>query len=1168
MKKKFVSILIVFTMLFSIQNTFAYPAYNVGSITYELENESIVDLENASVEQECISVNADGSITYDFYLPFNAVSFDVTYTATQSLTLFFATEDRSVTAALVAGENITKNVSLAITERKGERIVNFSVTSACSIKKIIFNKEKVETADAELFLCNLSENETAIQSAVLLDTKASMLMVNGGRRYIDNNDPGEIPYSFEGRVYLPAHTLARAFGMYIEDMPHRDYLLIRNDKTEFAFYKQTAYRENFGSNKAEIDNVVIYKDGEAYLPLRYFAEGIGKTVGYKDGIIAIDDKFSVADILNNEDVFQFVKEQFEPFYPQDNFTGKIYHVSQKSNANGTPDGSQAKPFKTLEDAAQTAEAGDTVIVHEGVYRETLTPENSGNPTAPIVFKAADGEDVVISAADTVSGFELDPKGYYKAPISWNLGDGRNQVFYNGKSMVEARYPNGPAIEMGENNEPLSSLWPVLGDIVSSDDNKYLFTSDTLLSQEEDYWKGATLVAMRGYGYTLNTAKVSNSGDGYIEVTDLPVYYWDDKNVNQWNYAYLSGHINALDTYEEWIIDGGYLYFIPPKNANTSGLEVEVKSRQLVADLSKNSFVKLEGFKTIGGSIKMNDSEMCTLSNMEMKYLNHFVKSKDQHSGFIDDANVEDDDGAPPRGEMGIYIGGRDNIVINNTMDSAAGAAIYGVGCYTYIENNMITDCGYGGSYVAGLYFTGEAWESANSKRGGNFIYQNTVQNAGRSVMQHTRPAGKGLWPYLPEEVAFNDFHDGMLTSLDTGVTYEYYVLMGHEKLFTKMHHNLVYTTTQQQNPYSFGIYHDGGSENIDTYSNVVFSVSPNTGFSNRYVYSQPNYLATSYTPSWNNIEIREPIIGGKENLTAVNYPNQKPFYAGVYNDEEYLVNYNAVSTGKLDADVYYAKNAVLSNETALNNGAAVLDGVGKYVKFENVNFGDVSNELSIEFYGDKYNTGDKIEIIIGDTIDTGIVYERTLRATSPQKDDVNICTMRVGKITGTENVFIRALTPKSAQILSFRTGKDHIDSYELESDIVYGGKFTYYFGENTAEPPESRYTAPKDPLNPIVNNTHHGTTIVYTDVLFESEVTSFEANLASPGQYFGQTMEVRIDDFSSEPVAIITVSETADWYTYAVQKTEIVNAIPTGKHTVYLTFKGTGKANLYWFKFM
>ncbi|MBR5614008.1 MAG: carbohydrate-binding protein [Clostridia bacterium] len=1166
MKKKFVSILIVLTMLLSMQNTFAYLAYNVGPITYELENENIVDVEKASVEQEGINVNADGAVTYDFYLPFNAVSFDVTYTSAQDFSLSFVTEERTVTASLVAGENITENVSLAITERKGERIVSFSVTGACSIKKIIFNKEKVETANVELFLCDLTEKETAIQSAVLLDTKASMLMVNGGRRYIDNNDPREIPYTFEGRVYLPAHTLARAFGMYIEDMPHRDYLLIRNDKTEFVFYKQIAYKEIFGSSKAEINNVVIYKDGEAYLPLRYFAESIGKTVGYKDGIIAIDDKFSVADILNNEDVFEYVRGEFEAFYP-DNSMGRTYYVSQTSETKDTPDGSAERPFKTLEEAAQVAVAGDTVIVHEGVYRETLIPKNSGTPTAPIVFKAADGEDVVISAADTVSGFKLDSKGYYKAPISWNLGDGRNQVFYNGKSMVEARYPNGPAIEMGENNEPLSSLWPVLGDIVSSDEDKYLLTSDTLLSQEENYWKGATLVAMRGQGWCLSTAKVQESGNGYLKVEDTSNYYWYDQQVRHWKYAYLSGHINALDTYEEWIIDGGYLYFIPPKNANTSGLEVEVKRRQLVADLSQNSFVKLDGFKTIGGSIKMNDSEMCTLSNMEMKYLNHFVKSKDQHSGFIDDANVSDPKGAPSRGEVGIYIGGRDNIVINNTMDSAAGAAIYGVGCYTYIENNLIKDCGYAGSYVAGLYFSGEAWKPATSKRGGHFIYHNTVYNAGRSVLQHTRPAGQGLWPYLPEEIAYNDFHDGMLASLDTGVTYEYYVLMGHEKLFTKMHHNLVYVTSEQWNPYSMGIYHDGGSENIDTYCNVVFSEKPNIGFSDAYIHTSKADESESYCPCWNNIQIMGGVEGGKDGLVATDFPNQKPFYAGAFGDEEYLVNFNAISKAEVNTDIYYAKDAVLSSGTALNGYAAVLDEVGEYVKFEDVNFHDGKNEISIEFYGDKYNTGDKIEIIIGNDTATQKVYSGTLIATSPMKDDVNIFRIQIGVISGEKDVLIKTTSPKSAQILSMKPGRSYFDYVDLDSQKLYGGWYTYYVGENLASPPERRYLVPDDAANPTVFNTYNGTTIVYEDVLFAVSPTTFEASVSAASGYHGQTIEIRIDDLQSEPVVELTTVNTGNWYNFGILNAEVQKQISTGKHTVYLSFKGSGLTSVYWFKF-
>jgi hypothetical protein len=37
------------------------------------------------------------------------------------------------------------------------------------------------------------------------------------------------------------------------------------------------------------------------------------------------------------------------------------------------DGSEQQPFATINHAAQVAQPGDTVVVHEGVYREWVSP---------------------------------------------------------------------------------------------------------------------------------------------------------------------------------------------------------------------------------------------------------------------------------------------------------------------------------------------------------------------------------------------------------------------------------------------------------------------------------------------------------------------------------------------------------------------------------------------------------------------------------------------------------------------------------------------------------------------------------------------------------------------------------------------------------------------------
>lgn len=1205
--KKIVSLLLVLAMIFSMTQAFAsYYDYNVGPITYDMEGKYITYKNGATTNGNQVTFSGAGSVIYDFYLPFNTVSADVSYTAQADTSLTITTDEGKEIEATLTASADTINIPFDITERKGERVFTISADGACVITKITLNKEKIKTTSYNKIYCNLTKEEEAIQSTVLMDTKASIIMVNGSRRYINNDNPKEIPENFKGSIYLPAHSLARAFGMYLEDMPERDYILLRSDDKEFVFYRTAAYQEEYNVETSNINNVVLYKDGKAYLPVRFFGEALGKTVGYRDGIIAIDDKFTVSKILNDDTMLNYVRNQFKPFYP-DETTGKEIYVAQTSNASDSNPGTSGSPYKTLAKAAAVAQAGDTVIVGEGVYKEVLSPQNNGTATKPIVFKA-ENENTVISATKTVSGFVFDRKtsgglDIYKAPLPQgfvSLGDGRNQVFYNNESLIEARYPNGPAIEMGDKNEPLSKLWPAKGDFKTEKGNIYKVVSDTLLKDGTD-WTGATLVIMREYGYTLNMAKVASSHDGYLmlDSNSTSKYYWDADRQDIWTYGYLSGHRAALDTYDEWFIEDGYLYIIPPQGVSGNGLSVEIKSNQLVADLENSKFVKLEGFSTIGGSIKMNNSEMCTLDGMNMKYLNHYTWSKDQHTGFIDTNPADysditkDPKGAPSRGEVGIYLGGRDNTIINNTFDHAAAAAIYGVGYYAYIENNLIKDCGYMGSYVAGLYFTGEKWKDNNktAKRGGHFIYHNTVYNTGRSAMQHTRPAGGDMWPYLPEDIAYNDFHDAMLTSLDTGVTYEYEVMMGNEKLFTKMHHNLVYTTTEQTNPYSMGIYHDGSAENIDTYSNIVFSIDPNKGFTHNMVYTQTavhkNDAGTitrssiAYCPNWNNVKIQGG-ISDIDQLEAKDYPHQKPFYAGAFTDEEYLVNFNNISGAKTySSGIFKASdsNVELHGTTLDENGAALLDQAGEYVKFANVDFGEEKvYKLAIEYYQDKYNVakeaGDTVEIIIGDDIETGKKYTKTILTNAERKDVIDIYETPISYVRGEQTVYIKAVNSKSIRIAGIKACDGELVPEPLYAERVYGGFFSYYEDENTAAPPKRSYNTPDGSLNPIVNSTYNGTTIVYEDVTFSEDVTKFKASIcypADPAKY-NLKMEIRIDSKTAQPVGVVNILHTTlteditQWFTYSDNVIDI-SKITAGKHTVYLTFKGTYTSNLHWFEF-
>jgi len=84
--------------------------------------------------------------------------------------------------------------------------------------------------------------------------------------------------------------------------------------------------------------------------------------------------------------------------------GADYHVSTTGH-DGYP-GSEAKPFKTISAAAQVAQPGDVITVHEGVYRERINPRRGGtSDDQRIVYQAAQGEDVVIKGSEVVKGWK-------------------------------------------------------------------------------------------------------------------------------------------------------------------------------------------------------------------------------------------------------------------------------------------------------------------------------------------------------------------------------------------------------------------------------------------------------------------------------------------------------------------------------------------------------------------------------------------------------------------------------------------------------------------------------------------------------------------------------------------------------------------------------------------
>jgi alpha-N-arabinofuranosidase len=101
-----------------------------------------------------------------------------------------------------------------------------------------------------------------------------------------------------------------------------------------------------------------------------------------------------------------------------------FHVaSAGSDANP---GTQAAPFRTIQHAADLAQPGDVITVHEGIYRERISPPRGGtSETKRIVYQAAPGEKAVITGSEAVKNWVYVQDHVWKATVPNALFGGFN-----------------------------------------------------------------------------------------------------------------------------------------------------------------------------------------------------------------------------------------------------------------------------------------------------------------------------------------------------------------------------------------------------------------------------------------------------------------------------------------------------------------------------------------------------------------------------------------------------------------------------------------------------------------------------------------------------------------------------------------------------------------------
>jgi hypothetical protein len=378
--------------------------------------------------------------------------------------------------------------------------------------------------------------------------------------------------------------------------------------------------------------------------------------------------------------------------------------------NDSSPGSLQHPFATIQHAADLASAGDTIFIKAGTYRETVTVPHSGTASKPIMFRPYKNQKVVIDGADPLTGWTSATGGIYQtSAMTWNLGDGNNEVFANGQMLYEARWPTTP--------ESLANLWnPTVDHITAAviDGTSVGIVTATVtipdLTSPAGTWVGATIHIAHGQQWVWRTGTVTASSPRSLTYTYVAPDNPTQEAPVAGNPFYLTGKLTAVDAPGEWFKDPSTSVLSLDPLSGGAPANIEVKQRLYGFDLSGDSYINITGINLFACSINSDaNSNHITINSIGAQYVSQQVDVADPFSNIFHPHAT------------GIILNGTANLIENSTIRYSSGDGVFLGGSNNAVVNCVISDTDYAGANEAAVSTLGTAER----------VSQNTITTCGR-----------------------------------------------------------------------------------------------------------------------------------------------------------------------------------------------------------------------------------------------------------------------------------------------------------------------------------------------------------------------------------------------------------------------------------------------------
>lgn len=480
-----------------------------------------------------------------------------------------------------------------------------------------------------------------------------------------------------------------------------------------------------------------------------------------------------------------------PLAPSSN--GTLLHVAPTGD-DANPGTSADAPLRTIQAAAERMQPGDVCTIHAGTYRETVVPPRDGTAAAPIVFRAAPGATVVLSGLDAVTNWERVDERTFRAAFAGDMGPG-NQVFRDGKPLVEARWPNRTGDDPFD-PEGATALFEgsgidrLHGPVFPEDWTAETLVGATVWCMAQWRWSSWTAPVV-GYDPTTRTVLVKGHDTWWVKEKHNPgraAPLRRGQPVYQPAEFFISNARALLDAPGEWFHDSEerQLYLAVAEGDDPNRWSIEAKRRQTAIDLTGRAHIQVQGIRILGATMVLKEARDCVISGITARYICHT-------RGGSTMAQV-------PGGE-GIFISGSGNVLRDSEIAFSTGSAVTLHGSGNAVINCLIHDTDTIGAYACCVNLGGV----------GNMVSHNTLRDTGRDCM---RFAGPG------HLVQFNDVSGAGRICHDTGAIYQ----GGQDGGGTQIRYNWVHSVDTSMGN---GIYLDNYMHNYLVHHNVVWNISGN-----------------------------------------------------------------------------------------------------------------------------------------------------------------------------------------------------------------------------------------------------------------------------------------------------------------------------------------------------